>query len=465
MSDSTAPDNQNKKDSENEDNIGVPNWENRDSEDLDMSDWDPDPMAGKRTEQTEVSADESSSDEIDVSRYTINESDEMEDDEQSQEALPSVDSKDGKENLEETTEIQTPDFPSEDSTESTTSETNVEDEVEGDPETPKAPVFELPEGWEARPAAAIENWAEKSERYKSLEAFKNGLVLPLFSSLGYNPFDPDSIEPLEGETGRLDGYLAKSGSEHIVVLLDEAEIPDDYREDVTMRAKRDKISIGVRIENDGEARWQMIAEMDLKGDASVHALKYVHHDAFNKETIMSMANQVHGQQDDIIEAVKFVITTPGNGFVEDVRQRLENQGHPNPLMLAERVSLAVARLLSDQEDQTEEEESKQRRQLTPEEIRAVEIIREQCAPEISPGRIVPRAGQSYVAILLDDNNRRSIARLHFSAATVKYISTFSKGDESKERIAHVNDIASYREAIRGRAQELDPSSFPAPDEN
>ena len=327
------------------------------------------------------------------------------------------------------------------------------------------PVFlpegDLPENWDAGLRNTVERWNERSTRHKGVEAFKTGLILPLLASLGYDVFNPDSIEPVEDESGRLDGYLAKSERGAFLVILDEADVPDDHREKVTMRTRRDRIAVGIRIPTEeGESRWQSVLDVEVSPDAALAGLRCVHHDIFDSAYIEHMARQVHGQQDDIIEAVRLVLTEPGRGFVEDVRERLVSSGHQDPIMLAERVSLAVARMLAGPDTAEEvEEDSKGRRELTPFENRAVELIREICAPQIDPSRIVPRPGQAYVAILLDDNNRRTIARLHFSAASKKYLGILTGNEENKEQIESTPDISRFSEALRARAAELDPEAF------
>ena len=323
------------------------------------------------------------------------------------------------------------------------------------------PEGNLPENWDLNLKGTVERWTNHSTRHKGVEAFKTGLVLPLLASLGYDVFNPDSIEPVEDESGRLDGYLAKSERGAFLVILDEADVPDDHREKVTMRTRRDRIAVGIRIPTEeGESRWQSVLDVEVSPDAALAGLRCVHHDIFDSAYIEHMARQVHGQQDDIIEAVRLVLTEPGRGFVEDVRERLVSSGHQDPIMLAERVSLAVARMLAGPDTAEEvEEDSKGRRELTPFENRAVELIREICAPQIDPSRIVPRPGQAYVAILLDDNNRRTIARLHFSAASKKYLGILTGNEENKEQIESTPDISRFSEALRARAAELDPEAF------
>lgn len=67
--------------------------------------------------------------------------------------------------------------------------------------------------------------------------------------------------------------------------------------------------------------------------------------------------------------------------------------------------------------------------------------------KIAKERIVCRDTQSYFGILLDDNNRKPIARLHLNG-NVKYISLFDRNKtEIKEKIESVDDIYSYEKQL------------------
>ena len=75
---------------------------------------------------------------------------------------------------------------------------------------------------------------------------------------------------------------------------------------------------------------------------------------------------------------------------------------------------------------------------TQEEISGYRIVQAIAAKSVDPKRIVMRDAKSYCAILLDDNNRKSIARLYFNSPTTRYVSTFSGKDEAKVRIERID---------------------------
>ncbi|CDO37261.1 type I restriction endonuclease [Novosphingobium sp. KN65.2] len=89
------------------------------------------------------------------------------------------------------------------------------------------------------------------------------------------------------------------------------------------------------------------------------------------------------------------------------------------------------------------------------EIDGFNIIRAICSKSVNPERIVMRDAKSYCAVLLDDNNRRTIARLHFNSPTARYLGLFSGKDEERYSVAGPIDIYQHADALLGRVSELD----------
>lgn len=91
---------------------------------------------------------------------------------------------------------------------------------------------------------------------------------------------------------------------------------------------------------------------------------------------------------------------------------------------------------------------------TEEELDGYNIVRAIAAAEVNPSRVVHRDGKSYFAILLDDNNRKPIIRLHLNSKSKKFVTTFEDGKEGTRRdIDSVVDIFkvagdAIRQAVR-----------------
>lgn len=93
-------------------------------------------------------------------------------------------------------------------------------------------------------------------------------------------------------------------------------------------------------------------------------------------------------------------------------------------------------------------------ETTLEELEGYQIVKAIACSEVKPQRVVHRDAKTYFAILLDDNNRKTIARLWFNGKKQKYVGLFDKDKhETKHPITTLDDIyahaAAIRETVRG----------------
>jgi len=87
-------------------------------------------------------------------------------------------------------------------------------------------------------------------------------------------------------------------------------------------------------------------------------------------------------------------------------------------------------------------------ETTLEEIEGYQIVRAIACSEVPPARIVHRDTKSYMGILLDDNNRKPIARLHFNTGQ-KYLGLFDENKvETRHAITSLDEIYEHAEHLR-----------------
>ena len=84
---------------------------------------------------------------------------------------------------------------------------------------------------------------------------------------------------------------------------------------------------------------------------------------------------------------------------------------------------------------------------TDEEIDAYHIIKAILREVVPVTRIAMRDTKSYCGVLLDDNNRKPICRLHFNYST-KYLGVISNKKEERIPIDTIDDIYSHAEKIK-----------------
>lgn len=92
---------------------------------------------------------------------------------------------------------------------------------------------------------------------------------------------------------------------------------------------------------------------------------------------------------------------------------------------------------------------------TEEEISAFHIVQAIASRHVDPRRVIMRDAKSYCAILLDDNNRRTLVRLHFNGVTTKYLGTFKAKDEERHLLGDLTDIYKFEKQISARIAELE----------
>ncbi|MEA3170515.1 MAG: putative type restriction endonuclease [Pseudomonas sp.] len=96
----------------------------------------------------------------------------------------------------------------------------------------------------------------------------------------------------------------------------------------------------------------------------------------------------------------------------------------------------------------ERDESEEKILTTLEELEGYHIVRALVRSVVDAKRIVQRDTQSYFGILLDDNNRKPICRLHFNRSQ-KYLGIFDEEkNETRHAISSIDDIYEYADQLK-----------------
>ncbi|GJH39834.1 hypothetical protein RCZ04_03840 [Capnocytophaga sp. HP1101] len=109
-----------------------------------------------------------------------------------------------------------------------------------------------------------------------------------------------------------------------------------------------------------------------------------------------------------------------------------------------------------QETEEELQEDDNRIITTEEEIEGFQIVKAILREKLPASRIAYRDAITYFGILLDDNNRKPICRLHFNGIK-KYIEFFDKGKDSSEKVLidSLDDIYLYKERLLNTIENYD----------
>ncbi len=343
--------------------------------------------------------------------------------------------------------------------------------------------------------------AAKIEKSRSLvsteEATKNAFVMPFIAALGYDVFDPSEVTPeLVADVGvkkgeKIDYAILKDGKpimlfecKHHGANLAAEHASQLYRYFSVTECRVAVLTNGVeyRMFTDLDAPNKMDAKPFLVfsvldfPEALVPEIKKFAKDAFNIDALLSTANELKYTRE-IKTLLGQQLVTPSEDFVrfcangigvprmtQAVREQFtlltrkalsEFLSDSMGATLKTALGASVGNVAFETKVATElaESESKQDKDpkvlTTEEEMEGYYIVKAILRDLVDVRRIVHRDQQSYFGILLDDNNRKPLCRLHFNAASKRYVGLFDK-DKNEDRVAisSVDDIYGLAERIR-----------------
>ena len=330
------------------------------------------------------------------------------------------------------------------------------------------------------------------------EATKNALILPFLQALGYDTFDPRIVVPeYTADVGTKKGekvdYAIKRDGE--VIILIEAKCAgtclDSGKADQLHRYFHNTPTARLAILTDG-VQYQFFSDLDKPNimddkpfmifnfdkleEALIPELKKLANDSFDVDVALSAAQDLkHLRQ--IKQLIAQELASPSDTFVKHfVAQIYDGQLRASVLDdFRPKISLAFDHYINDillsriqgiarpntyasvldepaepAKGQVEEAvENESGIVTTQEEIEGYLIIKAILCSVVDPARVVMRDRQTYCGILLDDNNRKPLCRMHFNSVSVKYIGTFDADkNETKHKIEKLDDIYQYADLLR-----------------
>ncbi|WP_374471047.1 type I restriction endonuclease [Phenylobacterium sp.] len=331
------------------------------------------------------------------------------------------------------------------------------------------------------------------------EAAKTALVMPFIQALGYDVFNPSEVVPeytadvgtKKGE--KVDYAICEGGKVKILIECKPASTALNlnhasqlFRYFSVTDARLAILTNGVVFQfySDVEAPNKMddkpffTFSMDALKPADIKTIEKFSKSAFDIEKIVQEAGFLK-LQSLLRKELEKEFAEPSEEFVRMMASRVY-EGRITPQvrenftkMLVAAIATYVRDLVNDRlsnainaaspipeaEPATPEEEAEV--VTTAEEVSGFHIVQAIAAKWVNPKRVIMRDAKSYCAILLDDNNRKSIARLHFNGLTTKYFGTFVAKDETKHVIHELTDIYQFADQIGARLQELEKQLEPA----
>ena len=333
---------------------------------------------------------------------------------------------------------------------------------------------------------------EHREILETEEAAKTTLVMPFLRALGYDIFNPAEVKPeftcdvgtKKGE--KVDYALCVGGEVQMLVEckpvsseLSPKHASQLYRYFAATNARISLLTNGVMYQfytdsdrpnmMDDKPFLTFNLESYRKADLA-HLANFMRSD-FDVDRIVRQAGNLK-LQSQVTALLREEFSTPSEDFVRLVASRIHDGRLTEQVRsrFESAITNAISGLIRDGvnerletamrggepvEAATEDEEPDGAIVTTQVEIDGFNIVRAIAASKIDPSRVVLRDAKSYCAVLLDDNNRRSIARLHFNSDTARYLGLFSGKDEERVPVSGPIDIYQYRDRILSRIDELD----------
>ncbi len=326
------------------------------------------------------------------------------------------------------------------------------------------------------------------------EATKNALVMPfLHSVLGYDIFDPSEVIPeFTADVGtkkheKVDYALMKDGAVQILMECKKYGDPLSTKHASQLFRYFSVTNARIAILTNG-AQYQFYTDIDApnKMDSKpfltldlenldehvIPEVKKLTKTSFDVDSIVDAAGELkylnqlkvalHEQfQSPDEELVKFLTSKVYEGVqTPKVKaQFLELTTKALKQFLNDSVNARLKSAMGDTEskattlsspDNSEEvvDENAPKVVTTEDEIEGFNIVKAILRQKVEASRIVARDTQSYFGVLLDDNNRKPLCRLHFNAKQ-KYIGIFDADKkETRHPIETLDDIFNFEDSLK-----------------
>jgi hypothetical protein len=328
------------------------------------------------------------------------------------------------------------------------------------------------------------------DQIQTEEATKNAFIMPLLQALGYDVFNPLEVVPeyttdigtKKGE--KIDYAILKDGVPTILIECKHWAQDLNLHDNQLLRYFHvSKAKFGILTNGIAYRFYSDLVEpnkMDEKPflefnineikDNQIEELKRFHKSVFDAESIVNTASELK-YINELKQLFQQELSNPSPDFVK----LFAKQVYPSMVtakileqfttltkrsmqqyisdLITERLKTALSKeneATKEQESTAEEQAKVEENRIivtTEEELEGFMIVKSILRQKINATRITYRDAQTYFAILLDDNNRKTICRLYLNGSK-KYLAILD--DQKKEirySISSLDDIFNYSENL------------------
>jgi hypothetical protein len=332
------------------------------------------------------------------------------------------------------------------------------------------------------------------EQIQTEEATKNAFIMPFIQILGYDIFNPIEVIPefvcdIGTKKGEKVDYMIMKDGEPILVIECKhwKENADAHNSQLHRYYHVSKARFGILTNgiiynfytdlekpNIMDEKPFLTINLDDLKDSSIKVLEKFTKTSYDLESILDSAESLK-----YIKAIRKEFEAEINNPSDEFVKLLVNRFFDRPLTanrlsifreytkraltssinesISSRLKSALSINESIHDTKTKEngvvdsidENSEPKVITTEDEIEGFQIVKAILREVISADRIAPRDTQSYFGILLDDNNRKPLCRLHLNGGK-KYIELFHNGKDAGEKILinSLDDIYNYKAELQ-----------------
>lgn len=328
------------------------------------------------------------------------------------------------------------------------------------------------------------------DQIQTEEATKNAFIMPFLQSLGYDVFNPTEVVPefvadigiKKGE--KIDYAIFKDGNPTILVECKHWAQNLNLHDGQLLRYFHvSKAKFGLLTNGINYRFYSDLVEtnkMDEKPflefnineikDNQIEELKKFHKTVFDAESITNTASELK-YTNELKHLLQQELGNPSVDFVKHFAKQvypsvitakvLEQFTNLTKKSIQQHISdLITERLktaLTKEDEETKKQEAVQALEqakhdevkvvTTAEELEGYMIVKTILRQKISANRVTHRDVQSYFAILLDDNNRKTICRLYLNGSKKYFVTLDDQKKEVKNEINSLDDIFKHSETL------------------
>lgn len=328
---------------------------------------------------------------------------------------------------------------------------------------------------------------EHSATMTTEEAVKTAIVLPFFQALGYDVFNPSEVIPeytadAVGKKGEKVDYTIQVDNKIRILVeckplateLSKVHLAQLFRYFSVTSAKFAILTNGRIFQFYSDL--EEINKLDHRPFLTFDLVEFPQHllpelkkfekTEFSVESILASAERL--KYTAIFKGrILNLLENPREEFVKMVASDLHDGRFTAPVfekfaglirsafkeVIRETVHNRLSSALADTSEATDLDgtaENEEEIVTTEEEREGFLLIRAIVRDTIEASRVIMRDQKSYCGVLIDDNNRKPLARLHLNRS-IKYLSLFDTGVEEKIVITSLDNIYDFADRLRATA--------------